>query len=147
MRPSMLAFFLILSSTPGMSQTVDRPKTLNADDPEQAVQLALNQLSGGTLTKVHAILARHGDACAVALTKIVAGQKPSAKETENMIVVIRMAFGRPVIVEFEPDRQPRTTLFVLQYFEAVTTDAKLKRKIAETRQYVVEQAKKASKSQ
>ena len=88
MRGLMLAFFLILFSTPAMSQSQDRPAILKTDDPEEDVQIALNQLAGGTITKAHAILARQGDACAVALTKIVAGQKLSAKEIENMIMII-----------------------------------------------------------
>jgi hypothetical protein len=85
-----------------------------------------------------------GDAASVALTKILADHKPSPKNIENMLVVLREAFGRPSIVVIESDRQPRTALFILQYFDSITMSVGLKKKITDAKRFVVEQAKIAS---
>jgi hypothetical protein len=142
MRLSILALLLIVFPGASLCQTASQT------EPERAVRIILQQLAqGGYDGPAVGPVNRLGDAASVALTQIFGGQKPSSKEIENILMVIRMAFAAPQIVEVELDRQPRSTLFVLQYLEFLPVDAKLKGKIRETRRFVIEQAKKASKSQ
>jgi hypothetical protein len=111
------------------------------DQTENSVATLLKQLSSGYVTGfAEKPVNRLGDAAAVALTRIVADSKPSPKDVENMLVVLREAFGRPSIVVIESDRQPRTALFVLRYFDSLTVDAELKRKITDAQSYIVEQS-------
>jgi hypothetical protein len=115
------------------------------DQPEISVAALLKQLSSRYFTGfAEKRVNRLGDAAAVALTRIVADGKPSPRDIENMLVVLREAFGRPSIVVIESDRQPRTALFVLQYFDSLTVDAELKKKITDAKRYVIEQSQTAS---
>jgi hypothetical protein len=115
------------------------------DQTENSVAALLKQLSSGYVTGfAEKPVNRLGDVAAVALTRIVADSKLSPKDVENMLVVLREAFGRPSIVVIESDRQPRTALFVLQYFDSLTVDAELKRKITDAKRYIVEQSHAAS---
>jgi hypothetical protein len=90
----------------------------------------------GHLTKM---LAESGDAAAVSLSKVL-GRKGSLlpHEISISVDVIQMAFAGPGTVESVPDREPRTALVVLQYLNSLTEDAETKKRIGETRTYILE---------
>jgi hypothetical protein len=54
-----------------------------------------------------------------------------------MLLVILVQ--HPRVVADAPDRQPRTTSFLLRYPDLATKDAKVREKIASTRTYVIDQ--------
>jgi hypothetical protein len=112
-------------------------------DDEQAVRNFLGQLSRRAYeSPAESVVSRLGDAASVALTKIIAGEKPSTREIDDMLTLTQVAFEAPAIITNEADRKPRTTLFLLQYFESQTADPNLRENISKTRQYVIEQTKK-----
>jgi hypothetical protein len=76
---------------------------------------------------------RLGDASAVALTKVLAGNGISQSQVNQVLLIVRFSFEAPKIIEKPADRQPRTTLFLLKYLECSTADPDLRAKIAETR--------------
>lgn len=80
-----------------------------------------------------------GDAAAVAITKVVADKDLDADLVNRIILVITMAFAAPEIVDVQSDRQPRTILFLLRYLDSSTKDPELKKKVVDTRTYVLEQ--------
>jgi hypothetical protein len=77
-----------------------------------------------------------GDAAAVVLTKVFAGNQPTASEIDTALVVLRHSFVDPRSVEISDDRQPRTALFVLKSLDQCTQDAAVKRRIADATRYV-----------
>ncbi len=77
-----------------------------------------------------------GDAAAVVVTKHLAGRKLSEAEIDGALVVLTGAFADPTFVKDEADRQRRTTLLLLRYFDLSTDDAKLKARIAEAKKYI-----------
>jgi len=132
MRSWFLILFLMVYPNVALAQSSDQAET--------SVATLFRQVSSGYITgNAEKPVNRLGDAAAVALTKIFADRTPDAKDVETMLVVFREAFGRPTIVVIEADRQPRTTLFLLKYFDSLTFDTELKIKIAEVRRFVVEQ--------
>jgi hypothetical protein len=60
------------------------------------------------------------------------------RDIESMILVITLSYEDPRIVRAASDRQPRTTLLLLRYFELATGDARLKAKIVDTERYVAD---------
>jgi hypothetical protein len=85
-----------------------------------------------------------GDAAAVAITKVVSDKDLSPEDIEIILLVVRMSFAAPRIVEIRPDRQPRTTLFLLKYLDGLGIPPDLKRKIAETKRFVEQSAKSSA---
>jgi hypothetical protein len=79
-----------------------------------------------------------GDAASVAVTRVLAGRTLTAADIDNVLVVLGYAFADPSAVSNSSDRQPRTALFVLQCLDSSTSDAPLKKRIAQRRQYVAE---------
>ena len=77
-----------------------------------------------------------GDAAAVVLTKVFAGNRPTASEIDTALAVLQSSFTDPRSVENPDDRQPRTALFVLKSLDRCTQDSALKRRIADTIQYL-----------
>jgi hypothetical protein len=82
------------------------------------------------------IIGRMGDAAAVAVTKVFGEKELRPDDIDRILMVVHISFAAPRVVENESDRQPRTTLFLLRYLDRSTTDPALKRRIAETREYV-----------
>ena len=76
-----------------------------------------------------------GDA-AVVLTKVLGGRTINANQIDSSLLILNMAFGDPNAVEIPSDRKPRTALFILQLFDYSTQDESLRRRIAETREYI-----------
>jgi len=90
-------------------------------------------------------LRRLGDAAAVALTKVIGGRVLDQHDVEPLLLILELSFGDLRFVETTVDREPRTTLVLLNYLDSVTSDAALKQKIASTRAYVVGQYEKSQK--
>jgi hypothetical protein len=86
-----------------------------------------------------------GDGAAVVLTKVLADKNPSPSEIEMILAIIHLSFSAPRLVENVPDREPRTTQFVLRYLNLSTADEKLKQRIAEEREFVLGQYANAPK--
>jgi hypothetical protein len=89
-------------------------------------------------------IGRLGDAAATAVTKLL-GDKflrervLTANEISNVLTIVHMAFAAPGLILNPSDRQPRTTVFVLQCLLLLTSDPALRDSIADTRQFVVSQ--------
>jgi len=111
--------------------------SLNKIDPEELVRLALSQSTRDLYDMLDqnrfSILA---DASAVALTKVLSNKKLTANDIDNILAIIYMSFAVPKAIETLPDRCPRTTLLLLRYLDVVTTDAVVKRRIANTKRAV-----------
>lgn len=107
-------------------------------------QIARSIISSGGYNGVQEkALSKLGDAAAVAITKVLAETDPSSSNIDSALSVIHLAFAAPQLIEGPSDRQPTTTLFVLKYLALATTDVRVKQRLAETRQYVLNQAAKA----
>ena len=88
-------------------------------------------------------LARLGDGSAAALARIYSGRDLSPRDVATALEVIDMSFLGLKDVEVASERQPRATLFVLRYFDAITTDPSLKNKIRTTRESVLKRTSQA----
>jgi hypothetical protein len=115
-------------------------------DSEHAVRTLLGQISRQEYeSPAESVVSRLGDETSVVMTKIIAGNKPGSARVHDMLTAIRMAYAAPSTITLESDREPRTTLFLLQYFDSIGLDPKLTKEVAEIRMYVVAQAKKVVK--
>jgi hypothetical protein len=92
------------------------------------------------------ILGPMGDAAAVIVTKVVAGRKLSVMEMDSVLTVLYQSFADPSGVPAVSDRQPLTTLFVLQSMASAATDTALKGRIAEARSYIEKRYAEYAKS-
>lgn len=109
--------------------------------PEQIIRrIMATGISEGHDNK---IIGRMGDAAAVTVTKVIGGRNLSTNEIDSVLVILSMTSGNPLFVEVASDRQPRTTLFLLHCLDSSTKDPALKKRIAETRKYVLEQYAKS----
>jgi hypothetical protein len=108
-------------------------------DAEGAVRGALAHANEGFTSTDVKELGWLGDGSAVALTKIISGRALEERDIEGMLLVVTLSYSAPDIVKIESDREPRTTLFLLNYLDLATNDAKLKEKIAGARTYVKDQ--------
>lgn len=105
-------------------------------DAESTVRQALAYANGGYTSTTEKELARLGDASAVAITKVVAGKPLGEQDVEHMLLIITLSYSGPRVIEASADRNPRTTLLLLNYFDLAISDPKLKAKVATTRAYV-----------
>jgi hypothetical protein len=77
-----------------------------------------------------------GDAGAVLVTKILADKNLTSNTIDNTLMVIRELFADPTFVNIMADREPRTALFVFKCLDSSTNDPALKKRIADTKEYV-----------
>ncbi len=89
-------------------------------------------------------LNQSGDRAAVAITKGVSDRDLTSGDAKRLLLLIKMSFAAPRVVENKSDRQPRTTLFVLRYLRSLPLPPDLKRKIDDTRSFVRESARSAA---
>jgi hypothetical protein len=85
-----------------------------------------------------------GDAAAVLVTKVVAGKHLSTSEIDSVLTILNISFGGEVTNA--SDREPRAALFILQLCDLSTRDLELKKRVAQTREYVSKGLKKARNS-
>jgi hypothetical protein len=79
-----------------------------------------------------------GDGAAVVITKVLAGRDPTATNIDMSLLVLRSSFADPRHVGAAADREPRTALLILRYFDSCTNDPGLRKRIAEARAYLQE---------
>ncbi len=90
-------------------------------------------------------LRKLGDATAVALTKVIGGRALNQHDVQPVLLMLELSFSDFRFVEISADRQPRTTLVLLNYLDSVTSNTELKAKIGSTRTYVLGQYQKSQK--
>jgi hypothetical protein len=82
--------------------------------PEHVIKVALNPRSSviysGVMRKQ---LMRMGDAAAVAITKVLTGERPQADIVDRILLAIEISFESPEAIVNQADRKPQTALFVL----------------------------------
>src|SRR5258708_34656926 len=128
MRMFLVLLFIVLSARHAPAQTT-------ANSSEEATVKRIIE-SGGYWGIDDKQLGRMGDAAAVAVTKVIGTKNITAQDIEMVLIVLHLSFSAPRLVEKVSDRAPRTTLFVLQSLDALTTDQRLKQRIVEERTFV-----------
>ncbi len=82
--------------------------------PEHVVKAALNPASeiiySGVIRKQ---LGAMGDAAAVAITRVLGGERPGAGTVDRVLLVIEFSFDSPEAIVNQADQRPKTALFVL----------------------------------
>jgi hypothetical protein len=106
------------------------------NDPLQVVDRMLR--SGIFEGHDQKVVGRLGDEAAVLVTKLLEGRDLTSDTIENALVVIDESFVDPSLVQSSTDREPRTSLFVLRYLDLSTNDPELKKRIGDTRKYIVD---------
>lgn len=87
-------------------------------------------------------LQRGGDAVAVAITKVVGDTPLSESQLEITLDVLEQSFSRLNWVTVPSDREPRSTLFLLDALRCSSPNSALTKKIAETKRAVVTSAQR-----
>jgi hypothetical protein len=86
--------------------------------PEHVVKAALDPKSdviySGVMRKQ---LTPMGDAAAVAVTKVLAGERPQADVVDRILLVIEISFESPQAILIQTDQKPKTAFFVLASLE------------------------------
>ena len=86
-------------------------------------------------------LQRLGDGVSIALLKIVDEKDLSnTKTVEACLQLIQDSFSYPPIISVGVNRDPKVTMFLLNYLERNVSDMQMQRNIQETIQYVKQQA-------
>src|SRR5258708_34689783 len=125
MKTLFAMFFALLAPTSALCQ--------ERGPAEEAIERIINTgfLEGHDQKAIGGL----GDNAAVIVTQVVGERKLSAPQIERVLLVLKSAFGD---ISATPDREPKTTLFVLQILDLSTKDLGLRKKIAETRPYIQE---------
>lgn len=111
--------------------------TTGAQSAASAQQIIKREIDSGFFDgHDQKILGYLGDAGAVILTKILSDSSLTSHTISSSLAVLNECFADPRFVEDENDRQPRTALLLLKYFDASTNDSALKARIADTRKYI-----------
>jgi hypothetical protein len=126
MKPMLAFCAVLLLSTFACGQT--------GNDPERVVRRIVD--AGSSEGHDQKVIGRLGDAGGILLTKILADRNLTSDTIDRALVVIDAVFADPTFVEVADDRQPRTTLLLLRYFDLSTNDTELKKRIADTGIYV-----------
>lgn len=92
--------------------------------------------SGGYDGITDKLLSRMGDAVAVQITRIVAGNDLTDNEIDGALAAIHLAFSDPKLVPESSDRTPRATLFVLRYLNLSAHDPAVRARVEETKAFV-----------
>jgi hypothetical protein len=82
--------------------------------PEHVIKAGLNPKSeviySGIMRKQ---LTRMGDAAAVAITRVLAGERPLPDTVDRILLIIESSFDSPEAMANQADQQPKTAPFVL----------------------------------
>jgi len=104
------------------------------NDPESVIGRMVD--TGSLEGHDQKVIGGMGDAGAVLLTNVLAGKDLTSGTIDNSLVVIDAVFADPSLVEPAGDRQPRTALLLLRYFDLSTNDVALKKRIVDATKYV-----------
>lgn len=100
-------FMLVVSPSSSPAQELD-------GIPEHVVKAGLDPKSeliySGIMRKQ---LMRMGDAAAVAVTRVLAGERPQSDTIDRILLIIESSFDSPEAIANQADQQPKTALFVL----------------------------------
>jgi hypothetical protein len=82
------------------------------DSPQQTAEQVVRRIirSGGYEGHDVKELGPLGDAAAVAITKVLAGEPLTEAKIDSALIIVYFAFGDPTMVD-AANREPRTTLF------------------------------------
>jgi hypothetical protein len=115
-------------------------------DNESTIRQVMTQAYQQTYTSTgQKQLRKLGDATAVALTKVIGGRALNQHDVQPVLLMLELSFSDLRFLEISADRQPRTTLVLLNYLDSVTSNTELKAKIGSTRTYVLGQYQKSQK--
>jgi hypothetical protein len=107
--PALVACLISLVISPSSSSAQELDGI-----PEHVVKAALNPKSSviysGIMRKQ---LMPMGDAAAVAVTRVLAGERPQADAVDRVLLIIEFSFDSPEAIANQADQQPKTALFVL----------------------------------
>ena len=120
--------------------SVGHSQATNTGPEEQIARVVSSGGYSGTTDKQ---LSKMGDAAAVVVTKVLGESNLGPQDIENILLVIHLSFAVPLQVETPVDRKPRTTLFLLQSLNFLAKDPGLKQRIAQERQFVLDQFTKS----
>ena len=134
MRSLFASFALVLVPASISSQTLS---------PEQVIRRIIE--TGTFEGQDQKIIGGMGDAAAIVVTRVLAGRAVGTAEIDSVLVVLDSCFADPSMVT-AADREPRTALFVLRSMDSSTTDTKLKQRIADTRNRIMERFTKYMRS-
>jgi hypothetical protein len=79
-----------------------------------------------------------GDAVAVCVSRILADNALQTADIDMVLVILNSSFTDPSEIKVVADRQPRTTLMVLQYLEFWAKEPEVKKRIADTKKHIHE---------
>jgi hypothetical protein len=98
------------------------------------VKAAMDRISAGVGFGGDAkLIPRLGDGCAIAILKVTEEDRLTDPETALVASkVIRLAFARPKDISNKEDRDPRVSLFLLDYLSLHVSDQKVLREIQDT---------------
>jgi hypothetical protein len=102
---------------------------------QETVQLAFSEVSRGMYTSwSEKYLARLGDSAAPEIMKLLQQKKMTTKDAQTAVSLVNMSFATPRIIRNEANRQPRSTLSLLDYLDQNSADSTTKAKIRSTRE-------------
>ena len=80
------------------------------------------------------------------MTKVISDHKITKEQIDSAVYILNAAFSDATGIEFAPDREPRSALFVLRYLDLCTTDPALKAKIAQASERLARLVSKPAES-
>jgi len=148
MKPLMILYVVLTAltccygQTPGGALTHPKGDTSLPHIPKTAEEYrfeTVKQLfvTGSPVRAGTVQLHRMGDEAAVYIIRIVGDQTLRTSQITTISEMVRTSFGRPAAIVNTSNRNPKGTLLLLQYLDAVTHDPSCKQSIADTRQFVL----------
>ncbi len=139
MKIHKLILLLVLCSRSLLGQNTSPNQ--HALTPEEMIKSIIEE--GAIEGVMQKQIGQMGDAAAVAITKVFAGRDLTTSDVDTALVILTYSFAGPESVQIEADRQPRTALLLLRYFDCSIHDPRLKQDIARTKKYLEEHYQKS----
>ncbi len=102
--------------------------------PEHVVKVALDPKSeviySGIMRKQ---LMAMGDAASVAITRVLAGERPQTDTVDRVLLIIEFSFDSPEAIVNQEDQKPRTALFVLASLDQQKLSTEQKKRLGQVR--------------
>ena len=114
------------------------PSSLPAQEldgvPEHVVKAALNPKSEVIYSGVtRKQLMPMGDSAAVAITRVLAGERPQADTVDRVLLIIEFSFDSPEAIVNQADQKPKTALFVLTSLDRQTLSTGQRKRLSQLR--------------